>query len=81
MVLSTKRVNQMANTFKVMMVLTVEDNNLLPGNEIIDAIDDYLTQNNINGTIDTLHLTKIAPHCVDAQINAINESSLELLAA
>jgi hypothetical protein len=71
----------MANTFKIMMVVTVDDNDLLPGDQIIDAIDEYLTKNDISGTIDTLHLTKIFPQYVSAQIEAINESSLELLAA
>lgn len=72
----------MANTFKIMMVITVDDNDLLPGDQIIEAIDEYLTKNDIGGTIDTLHLTKIFPHNVKAQIEAVNnEASLELLAA
>jgi hypothetical protein len=72
----------MANTFKIMMILTVEDKDLLPGDQIIDAIDEYLTANDIEATIDTLHLTKIFPHNVTAQLEAVNkESALELLAA
>ena len=72
----------MANTFKIMMILTVEDKDLLPGDQIIDAIDEYLTDNDIKATIDTLHLTKIFPHNVPAQLEAVNkEAALELLAA
>lgn len=69
----------MANTFKVMMMITIDDKDLLPGEQIIDAIYEYLAKNNISGTIDTLHLSKIFPHYVQTQIDAINQANLEVL--